>query len=123
MTTNIKIIKVSHEVKSIIGRNLNKKNLLKMFDQYDYINFSDFYLAANPELKWKIFKDKILNLLDKIMPEETIYIKTKDFFPWIDNDLLYIKHLRDSSYKNYKKNDSINDYENYKDNLFQFSKS
>ena len=49
------------------------------------------------------------------MPEETIYIKTKDFFPWIDNDLLYIKHLRDSSYKSYKKNDSINDYENYKD--------
>jgi hypothetical protein len=93
-----------------------------MFDQYDYINFSDFYLAANPELKWKIFKDKILHLLDKIMPEETIYIKTKDFFPWIDNDLLYIKHLRDSSYKNYKKNDSIDDYENYKDFRALFDK-
>jgi hypothetical protein len=64
VVTNIKIIKVAHEVKSIIGRNLNKNNLLKIFDQYDYINYSDLYLAANPELKWKIFKDKILHLLN-----------------------------------------------------------
>ena len=65
VVTNIKIIKVAHEVKSIIGRNLNKNNLLKIFDQYDYINFSDLYSAANPELKWKIFKDKILHFREK----------------------------------------------------------
>jgi hypothetical protein len=85
-------------------------NALSFLDKKFIVLFDfDLYSATNPELKWKIFKDKILHLLNKIMPEETIYIKTKDFFPWIDNDLLYIKHLRDSSYKSYKKNDSEDD--------------
>ena len=42
------------------------------------------------------------------MPEENIYIKTKDLFPWVDSDLLYIKHLRDAAYKKYIKNNNAN---------------
>jgi hypothetical protein len=71
-----------------------------------------------------IFKDKTIQLIDKIMPNETIYIKMKDFFPWIDNDLLYIKHLRDAAYKRYKKSNNLNnEFEIYKDFRLLYEKN
>jgi hypothetical protein len=85
-----------------------QKKLLKVNEQFDLINFSELSSATTTDKKWMIFKDKTIQLIDKIMPNETIYIKMKDFFPWIDNDLLYIKHLRDAAYKRYKKSNNLN---------------
>ncbi len=113
---NIKIAKQQYQLKTIMGRHLTNKNLNKIYEHYDKIDFSALYSASNPDTKWLIFKEKILDLLNKIAPEVTIIIKTKDYFPWIDNDLLYIRHLRDAAYKNYiRNNKSILYYELYKD--------
>jgi hypothetical protein len=124
VTTNIKIIKAVFEVKSIIGRKLTQKKLLKVNEQFDLINFSELSSATTTDKKWMIFKDKTIQLIEKIMPNETIYIKMKDFFPWIDNDLLYIKHLRDAAYKRYKKSNNLNnEFEIYKDFRLLYEKN
>jgi hypothetical protein len=124
VVANIKIIKASFEVKSVIGRKLTQKNLQKLYEDFDSIDFSDLHSSKTTETKWTIFKDKLLKLINKIMPEENIYIKTKDLFPWVDSDLLYIKHLRDAAYKKYiKNNNANNEFEVYKDFKLLYDKN
>jgi hypothetical protein len=65
--------------------------------------------------KWNILEADLLIILNKIVPEKKITIKSIDSFPWIDDDLRYTQFLRDSNYKKWKISDNQDDYLIYKD--------
>ena len=49
--------------------------------------------------KWNYIKNGLLSLIDEIAPEQNITIISGEQFPWIDDDLRYIQHLRDENFK------------------------
>jgi hypothetical protein len=64
--------------------------------------------------KWIYIKNGLLSLIDEIAPEQSITIISGDQFPWIDDDLRYIQHLRDENFKKWKITDLVDDYLIYK---------
>ena len=120
---NMKINKLKYQKKTIIGRNLSIKNLEKINQEYDRIDFSDLYSSNTPDSKWNIFQNKIQILLNEIVPEQKITIKNYESFPWVDDDLLFIQHLRDSAFKKSKRSKNINDYSIYKEFRSLYDKS
>ncbi len=112
---NLKIEKLKYEKKSIIARSLTSKNLLKISQEYDLIDFNRLFNSQSVNDKWIILEEELLILLNKIVPEKKIIIKSLDSFPWIDDDLRYTQFLRDTNYKKWKISNKTDDYLIYKD--------
>jgi hypothetical protein len=112
---NLKIEKLKYEKKSIIARSLTSKNLLKISQEYDLIDFNRLFNSQSVNDKWIILEEELLILLNKIVPEKKIIIKSLDSFPWIDDDLRYAQFLRDTNYKKWKISNKTDDYLIYKD--------
>lgn len=109
---NIEFQKPEVVRKSIKCRNLSLKNLAKITQA---INNTDFGEINNIENYWENFKLLILNILDNFAPERLITVKHKDYFPWIDEELLQLKYHRDQLHKNFKTSGLSEDYKLFSD--------
>ncbi len=71
---NLKVEKLKYQKKSIIGRMLTSENLLKISREFDFVDFSNYFLSQNVNEKWSILENDLLVLLNKIAPEKKIVI-------------------------------------------------
>lgn len=111
---DLKLIKITTTNRFIFGRNLSQCNLNKITDLINKSNISiDNNVSTNEN--WLHFKNKILNIIDEVAPVKKIMLRCNDNFPWVDDELLYIKFLRDSSYKKYKKTNDNEHNQSYKE--------
>ncbi|CAF1134063.1 unnamed protein product, partial [Brachionus calyciflorus] len=101
IAAKIKFSKVKAENKFIQGRNLSGKNICLIIEEISKINFLNVESISCIDTQWCTFKTEIQKILDKIAPIKEFKIKSKDMFPWFDDELLYITHCRDSAYKTF----------------------
>ena len=99
---NINFSNVDIIEKVIIGRQLTKNNVEKIMDELSPLNLN-YDTTLKTEQNWLQFKDKLLTTLNRIAPEKELKIKTRNLFPWVDDELLHTKYLRDIAYKQFKK--------------------
>jgi hypothetical protein len=110
----LKISTEKQQKKSIIGRNLTRGVLSLISDAFDPEVFSKYNDMLTTNDKWNYIKNGLLSLIDEIAPEQNITIISGEQFPWIDDDLRYIQHLRDENFKKWKITNLVEDYLMYK---------
>ncbi|CAF0722117.1 unnamed protein product [Brachionus calyciflorus] len=100
-TAKLHINSFKKEPKEIYGRNLSAKNINLIVDEIAKINFFCIAQIESVDQSWLAFKTKIQTIIDRYSPIQKITLKDNDLFPWFDDELLYIKHCRDTAYKSY----------------------
>ncbi len=70
--------------------------------------------------KWNYLKNHLLGILDKIAPLRKITIQDDNKFPWFNLELYKARHLRDVLYAKAKKNNPIEDWDNYRQARLNF---
>ena len=85
--------------KTVIGRKLNEEKLARVADFFakQQILLSD----ASNDSNWCHNKRSYLQVLNAIAPLQTIHLRSNNISPWVNDELLRIKGLRDRTYKNY----------------------
>jgi len=80
------------------GRDLSEANMIKIADEISKLNYDDFNAETDVELKWIIFKDALLSIINLIAPVKTIKVKKKEKFPWEDKELHESNKEREAAY-------------------------
>ncbi|CAF0801056.1 unnamed protein product [Brachionus calyciflorus] len=105
--------KESTVLKEISCRNLSSENLLKINSAIEKIDFKQIRIFDVINYKWKFVKEEITKVMDEIAPIRKITLKNPNQFAWYDDDLMRLKHQKDSSYKQYVRSNSLIDKEIY----------
>ncbi|CAF1118079.1 unnamed protein product [Brachionus calyciflorus] len=95
--------------KEISCRNLSSENILKINSCIDKIDFKKIRIFDDINDKWKFVKEELTKVIDEIAPIRKITLKNPNQFPWYDDDLLRLKHQKDSAYKKYHCSHSVID--------------
>ena len=99
----LSIKKQSAVRKKVICRNLCLENLTKIYSLVDSIELSELKNLKTIEEKWCYIRDRFLSIVDEIAPLREICVNVSNQFPWYDDDLIIVKHSRDSAYKKFKR--------------------
>ena len=102
-------MKPESTLKTFSCRNLSSKNLENISKAINDIDFNQVTMNKQVDDQLNSFKDLILKILDDYAPERTIKIKHKNYFPWVDEELIKLKHYRDQLHKNYAKSKQTED--------------
>ena len=95
-------------------RNLTKLNINNFNDKFENINFE--FLMSNDSTNFNVcaFKNTILQTLDETVPYKAVNSSRFSKFPWLNQELVDIKKLRDHYFVSYKHNFNIEYYYLYK---------
>ncbi|CAF0965777.1 unnamed protein product [Brachionus calyciflorus] len=96
-------------IDSLVSNKILTNSLREISSLLDEDNFREMKNFKSIEEKWNYFKDTILKIIENVAPVRKINIKTSNRFPWDDDEIILAKHLRDSSFKKYKRSYSIED--------------
>ncbi|RNA03789.1 RNA-directed DNA polymerase from mobile element jockey-like [Brachionus plicatilis] len=113
VVASLLIKKPNETYKTIKCRNLCQSNQLEICSQIKKANFKSLQSLKTIEEKWHFVKGEILNVIDRIAPERIVKIKKSSYFPWYDDELIKLKHLKDSAYKRSKRTLDQNDKDIY----------
>ena len=79
------------------------RQLEKICALVDSIDLKTLRNYNSIEEKWCYVRDRFLAIVDEIAPLREISINLSNQFPWYDEDLIIVKHSRDSVYKKFKR--------------------
>jgi hypothetical protein len=116
VVANLLLKKPKNEHKTIECRNLSTTNIANICSAIEVIDYKPLKNLATIEQKWNYLKEVILKIIDAHAPKRKISLRFKSFFPWYDDELIKLKHLKNSFYKRFKRTDSANDkvlYDHY----------
>ncbi|CAF0861672.1 unnamed protein product, partial [Brachionus calyciflorus] len=101
VVSKLSINKPTNVMRTIECRNLSTENMEKINNLIDVIDLKQLKNNSNIESKWTFFKNEILKIINDVAPLRKITVKNGHQFPWYDDDLLKLRHLKDSAYKRY----------------------
>ncbi|CAF1017571.1 unnamed protein product [Brachionus calyciflorus] len=121
VVANLSINKTTNICKMIECRNLSASKISEITESIDEIDFKSIKNFSNIEEKWRFLKTEILKIIDQIAPKRKISFKSRNNFPWFDDELLRLKHLKNSYYKRFKRSGLAADKEDvdYYNKLFK----
>ncbi|CAF0837588.1 unnamed protein product [Brachionus calyciflorus] len=105
--------KAPDELKKIECRNLSAENMLKINKQIDEIDYKLIREYKDVDSKWMFVKNEVTKILDIVSPNRKINLKNFNQFPWYDDDLLRLKHQKNSAYKRFIRTQSNDDKKIY----------
>ncbi|RNA02458.1 RNA-directed DNA polymerase from mobile element jockey-like [Brachionus plicatilis] len=103
VVAKLAVKKPSNVLKTIDCRNLSAVNMFRINSMIDEIDFKQLRNLNDIDSKWMFLKNEITNILDKVAPLRKITLKNSNQFPWYDEELLKLKHLKDASYKRHNR--------------------
>ncbi|RMZ98144.1 RNA-directed DNA polymerase from mobile element jockey-like [Brachionus plicatilis] len=106
ITAELLLAKPDNRPKTITCRNLSIKNLTKIYESIDCIEFKRMHLFNNIEDKWCFFKNELMKIIDQISPLRKITVGQSNYFPWFDDELIGLKKNRDIAYKKLSESES-----------------
>ncbi|CAF0840875.1 unnamed protein product [Brachionus calyciflorus] len=113
VVSSLTILKPKNVLKTIKCRNLSSTNLASICTSIDAIDFKLIRNYQSVEEKWNFLKSEILKIIDNIAPKRRINVKSSNYFPWYDDELVKLKHLKNSSYKRFKRSQLTENGEMY----------
>ena len=113
LLAKLDIQKSSNLLKQFECRNLSAKNIEKINTLIDEIDLKKIRIIENINDKWLFVKNEITKIIDNVAPTRKISIKNFNQFPWYDDDLLRLKHQKNSAYKRFNRTNSSQDKEIY----------
>ncbi|RMZ97515.1 RNA-directed DNA polymerase from mobile element jockey-like, partial [Brachionus plicatilis] len=102
-----------NSVNKVECRNLSASNMAQICLKIEEANFKQMREIESIEGKWTFFKDAILNIVDEIAPIRKISINSGNQFPWYDEDLFKLKHLKNTYYKRFARSRLPDDKQAY----------
>ncbi|CAF1032247.1 unnamed protein product [Brachionus calyciflorus] len=97
--------------KKIICRNLCFENLTRISSLVDEIEQKELKNFNTIDEKWCYVRDRFLSIVNEVAP---LREKCSNQFPWYDDDLIIVKHSRDTAYKKFKRSLQDEDKEIFK---------
>ena len=97
--------------KKIICRNLCFENLTRISSLVDEIEQKELKNFKTIDEKWCYVRDSFLSIINEVAPLREICVNVSNQFPWYDDDLIIVKHSRDSAYKKFKRTHQDEDKE------------
>ena len=110
---NLKQIKENKT--SFNGRLLSEHNLESIINQLEKTDFSLDCSTLGVNELWLQIKSLILDATNNIAPLKDIKLKKRDFFPWVDSELIELKQCRDHLFNLKQSTKSPNDLAKYKE--------
>ena len=110
---NLKQIKENKT--SFSGRLLSEHNLESIINQLEKTDFSLDCSTLGVNELWLQIKSLILDATNNIAPLKDIKLKKRDFFPWVDSELIELKQCRDHLFNLKQSTKSPNDLAKYKE--------
>ncbi|CAF1009815.1 unnamed protein product [Brachionus calyciflorus] len=99
VVAKLSIKKPSNTFQKIKCRNLSAANMAKVIETIDNTEFKLLKESDTINDKWLNFKNIILKIVDQVAPLREISLKNINQFPWYDEELLRLRHMKDSYYK------------------------
>ena len=98
----------------ILGRKLDNNNLATISQHFNATPPLTFNNNASNNTNWLTFKRNILLQLDQFAPIVHIPVRQASVHPWIDDELITLKYMRDKAYKIYRIRTTQRNYDEYK---------
>ncbi|RNA23157.1 Sentrin-specific protease [Brachionus plicatilis] len=84
--------------KFIVGRSLTKNSMELIKEEISKLNLKTFLKSNDIDESWENFKTSIISILDRFAPHKKIFLSGFEY-PWFDDELVLVRHNRDTSYK------------------------